>query len=183
MTRILLILLSLVIAGPAAAHSLRVFAKVEGQQVSGYAFFIGGGRPAGVTWVARMGDETLASGKTDGDGTYSFALASPISAAITITVDTGEGHIATTTLAPTRFGPAGAGRFGVPPTPSAGSDPASVAGATAHEVEDAVARQVAPLLERMEAMDARLRFTDILSGVFLILGLAGMSLWVRGRKP
>ena len=49
-------------------------------------------------------------------------------------------------------------------------------------VESAVQRQVEPLLERIEQMDNRLRFTDIMSGIFLIIGLAGIGLWARGRK-
>ena len=38
------------------------------------------------------------------------------------------------------------------------------------------------LLERIEAMDSRLRYTDMMSGLFLIAGLAGMVLWALGRK-
>lgn len=182
MARILLILLSLSIAGPATAHSLRVFARVEGTQVSGYAFFIGGGRPAGATWVARMADAILATGKTDGNGAYSFAAPSTVISTIAITVDTGEGHIATTTLVPARFGPMAEGKPDDAPAPTLDTNPAPAAGATAQQIEAAVERQVAPLLERIETMDARMRFTDVMSGVFLILGLAGMALWARGRR-
>ena len=181
MARILLILLSLSIAGPATAHSLRVFARVEGTQVSGYAFFIGGGRPAGATWVARMADAMLATGKTDGNGAYSFAAPPTVISTIAITVDTGEGHIATTTLVPARFGPIAEGKPDDAPAPTLDTNPAP-SGATAQQVEAAIERQVAPLLERIETMDARMRFTDIMSGVFLILGLAGMALWARGRR-
>ena len=53
---------------------------------------------------------------------------------------------------------------------------------TALLVEAAVQRQVEPLLERIEAMDSRLRYTDMMSGLFLIAGLAGMVLWALGRK-
>jgi nickel transport protein len=31
-------------------------------------------------------------------------------------------------------------------------------------------------------MDDRLRFTDVMSGIFLIVGLAGIALWARGRR-
>lgn len=183
MVRILLILFSLIIASPATAHSLRVFAKVEGAQVSGYAFFIGGGRPAGVTWSAKMAEATLATGKTDADGAYSFAAPAAITSAIAITVDTGEGHMATATLSPERFGPMPASKPGAAATTPTGTGSASGADIVTQRVEVAVERQVAPLLERIEAMDARMRFTDIMSGIFLILGLAGMALWALGRKP
>lgn len=182
MVRTLVILLSLVMAGPAAAHSLRVFAKVDDAQISGYAFFIGGGRPADATWVAKMGDATLVAGRTDANGNYSFAAPTAVTGAITITVDTGEGHIATATLVPERFGPVAASKPSTATPPATETSGAPAAGATAQQVEAAVERQVAPLLERIEAMDAHMRFTDIMSGIFLILGLAGMALWARGRK-
>lgn len=188
MIRVFLVLLSVLIAGPATAHSLRLFAKVAGDTVSGYAFFIGGGRPAGVTWVAKMGAQTVATGKTGQDGDYSFIVPAQVSEGISITVDTGEGHIATTLLNPDRFSIVSAGtatpqvKAAAVGEPTAVAAPALSGDATAKLVEEAVERQVGPLLERIEAMDARLRFTDIMSGIFLILGLAGMALWARGRK-
>ncbi len=48
-------------------------------------------------------------------------------------------------------------------------------------VAEAVQREIAPLEERLEALDSRLRFVNILSGVFLIIGLAGIGLWARAR--
>jgi nickel transport protein len=66
---------------------------------------------------------------------------------------------------------------------ASGEDRAIVAPeASADLVEAAVQRQVAPLLERIEMMDDRLRFTDVMSGIFLIIGLAGIGLWARGRR-
>lgn len=187
MIRVFLVLLSILVAGPAAAHSLRLFAKVEGDKVSGYAFFIGGGRPAGVNWVAKMGEQAVAAGKTGKDGDYSFAAPDAVTGGISITVDTGEGHIATTLLKPDRFSIVGT-TAAAPQVEAATSGEAAVPApalsgdATAKLVEQAVERQVGPLLERIETMDARMRFTDIMSGIFLIVGLAGMALWARGRK-
>ena len=182
MRRVLFLLLGLLIAAPACAHSLRVFARVEGQTVSGYAFFIGGGRPVGAKWSAKMGAASIASGTTAEGGTYSFTAPSPVTDAIAVTVDTGEGHFATVTLGPERFGASPLAVGSAVSAPQALAPAAPDAQATARLVEAAVERQVAPLLERMEAMDARMRFTDILSGLFLIIGLAGMALWARGRR-
>ena len=42
--------------------------------------------------------------------------------------------------------------------------------------------ELKPLMEQIDRMESRLRFTDMVSGVFLILGLAGMGLWARGRR-
>lgn len=179
---VLLLALSLVpiLAGPAVAHALRVFAKVEDGAVAGYGFFVGGGRPQGVAWRARMGEATIAEGKTDSDGGFRFAVPVPVTAEIVVTVDTGEGHMARTSLAPERFGGIAA------PMPEAAPEAAPVApgggAATRAEVEAAVAAQVAPLLERIEAMDARMRLTDLVAGIAFIIGLAGVALWARGRR-
>lgn len=182
MIRLLLpLLLALAFAGPAQAHKLKVFATVEGGDVTGYAFFIGGGRAAGAVWTAKDPAGTaLASGTTDGEGRFGFPAPQPPTDA-TVTVDTREGHIAAATLSASRFG----GGAAVPlppadrPVPTVDAqDDARVAAL----VEAAVQRQVTPLMERIEQMDDRLRLADVMSGIFLILGLAGMALWAKGRR-
>ena len=248
MTRLVISLLFILLANTAQAHSLRLFAKVDDSQVTGYAFFIGGGRPADVKWVAKMNDKEIASGKTNAKGGYNFKVPESVVGDIVITVDTEEGHIATTRLALDRFGPISSQtparvqkekkppitvtklppeRFNKAGPTISGQAPVSLQGggspsttttkpvpehpgrtgptnsqtptrapgeempsspvvpsseATSRMVEDAVQRQVGPLLERIEVMDARMRFTDVMSGVFLIIGLAGIGLWARSRK-
>ncbi|WP_421697100.1 cobalamin biosynthesis protein CbiL [Ancylobacter sp.] len=182
MIRLLLpLLLVLAFAGPAQAHKLKVFATVEGGEVTGYAFFIGGGRPAGAVWTAKDPAGTaLASGTTDGEGRFAFPVPQPPVDA-TVTVDTREGHIAAATLPASRFGGAAA----LAPPPADGPAPAVEAEGEARLaalVEAAVQRQVTPLMERIEQMDDRLRISDVMSGIFLILGLAGMALWAKGRR-
>ena len=183
MIRALLLFIALVMASPAGAHSLRVFAKVTDGQVSGYGFFVGGGRPQGVAWRAEMGGEPFASGRTGAEGGFAFAAPAPVLADVVVTLDTAEGHIAQATLPPARFGaaplpPSPALQTLAPQTAPAATDPPL----PADLVEAAVARQVAPLIERIEQMDARLRLADVMSGVFLIIGLAGIALWARSRK-
>ncbi len=199
MIRFLLLSLLLLpaLAGPAEAHKLKVFATVEGDAVAGYAFFIGSGRAMGTPWTAKDAAGTvIAEGKTDDEGRYRFTPPQPVTSDITVTVDTREGHIAFAVIPPSRFGGfAASGPVATTPPPSsaaASSAPAAnpVQGVSqpvseeriAALVEAAVQRQVEPLLERIEQMDERLRFTDILSGIFLIIGLAGIGLWARGRK-
>lgn len=189
-----LLLISLLLVTPAAAHKLKVFAAVEGDQISGYAFFIGGGRAMETPWVAKQADGTvIAKGNTDSEGRYSLTAPQPVTSDITVTVNTEEGHIAKTVLAASRFGVAENAALAVevaqtdpaasPPAvktaPAASSTASPLAAAL---VEAAVQRQVEPLLERIEQMDDRLRYSDILSGIFLIIGLAGIGLWARGLK-
>src|SRR5690606_18357004 len=54
---VLFLILSVAAASPAAAHKLKVFATVDGDAVTGYAFFVGGGRAAWAPWTARQGQE------------------------------------------------------------------------------------------------------------------------------
>ncbi len=184
MTRLALsIVVSLLSIQPALAHKLKVFATIEGEAVTGYAFFIGGGRARGAKWNAVEGDDTpLGEGRTDAEGRFILVPPQPVTADIRVTIDTEEGHIASATLPVTRFG-------GVAAEPSEAETPtvakkeaAPASEETALLVEAAVQRQVEPLLERIEAMDSRLRYTDMMSGLFLIAGLAGMVLWALGRK-
>lgn len=187
MRLVLAIVLSLLSVQPALAHKLKVFATVEGEAVTGYAFFIGGGRAQGAKWSAVEGEDTaLVEGRTDAEGRFSLVPPQPVTADIRITVDTEEGHIASATLPVTRFGGAAAetpdAATETPATPAGEAAPAPTSDETARLVEQAVQRQVEPLLERIEEMDARLRYTDMLSGLFLIAGLAGMALWALGRK-
>ena len=176
----------LALALPAQAHKLKVFATVEGDRVTGYAFFVGGGRAQGTDWRATGADGTeIATGKTGTDGGYGFVPPQPVPAPLTITVDTHEGHIASATLGPERFGaPApevvASATDAAPPYPGAApQDSAELA----RLVEAAVQRQIVPLQEQIEAMDSRLQITDVLSGLFLILGLGGIVLYLRGRRP
>lgn len=184
-----LLVLALTLAGPAQAHKLKVFATVEAGTIKGYAFFIGGGRAQNTPWIAQDAAGTrITQGDTDDEGRFAFALPPSLHADVTVTVDTHEGHIASATVAATRFGalapePAATTAASLPGT----APPADVSSAMdsrlAALVEVAVQRQVEPLMEQIERMDSRLRFADVLSGLFLILGLAGMVLWARGRRP
>lgn len=184
MTRLILpLILFLSLALPAEAHKLRLFATVEGEDVTGYAFFTGGGRAQGADWQALDArGVAVAQGRTDGEGRYRFTPPDPVTDDILVRVDTHEGHMAEAVVK--------AERFGAPPMTPVMPPAASLAagGRIAAPVPDtkvvelAVQRQIAPLLERIEAMDSRMRITDVLSGLFLIVGLAGIGLYLRGRR-
>jgi nickel transport protein len=182
MIRLLLpLLMALALAGPAEAHRLKVFATVEGTQAKGYAFFIGGGRAEQTPWVAKDATGSqIARGTTDDEGRFAFAVVPPPASDITVTVDTREGHIAFATLPAARFaGGVPSASKAATETPAAAAPPEASIDA---RVEAAVQRQVEPLMEQIDRMESRLRFTDMVSGVFLILGLAGMALWAKGRR-
>lgn len=182
--RLAFLVAALLVAGPAEAHKLKVFAAVEGNAVSGFAFFVGGGRPEGSAWTAKdAAGKQIATGSTDSEGRFAFSLPATIASAVTITVDTHEAHIASATIAADRLGPvAAASSVAAQQQPGPAAAPATPDAAVAALVNAAVQKQVEPLLERIEQMDSRLRFVDMLSGVFLIIGLVGIALWARARR-
>lgn len=196
MIRFLLIALAslALFASPANAHKLKVFATVKGDHIAGYAFFIGGGRAQDTPWIAKDASGTvLAKGTTDQKGAYDFAPPQPVQSDITITVNTQEGHIASALIPAARMGGTNFRRTqaslqvnALQTSPTRQSRSSSPRALPASEldpmIEAAVQRQVEPLLERIEQMDSHMRFTDIISGIFLIIGLAGIGLWVRSRR-
>jgi nickel transport protein len=185
---------------PAAAHRLKVFATVEGGTVSGYAFFIGGGRPGGAQVTFRdAAGRTLGAAVTDAEGAFAFTPSRP--EAVTVVVDAGDGHAAEASLAADRFASAAAATAapgtvdappGAPSGPASGaSAPAVAAGASAAAcdpaalaalVDTAVARQIRPLLEAQAEADGRVRFNDVMGGIGMIVGLAGAALWASARR-
>ena len=176
MRRLAILLLVLALPQAALAHKLRVFAAVEDGAVTGYAFFVGGGRPQDVPWqITDATGAVLAEGRTDDAGVYRWTPPAPQD--LTVTVNAEDGHFASATVTAARFGGQEAPPVAQPETP------AVTAPAPDDEaVAAAVRREMLPLLERIEEMDNRLRFTDVISGVFLIQGAAGGILWLRGRK-
>ena len=201
-------------AGPAAAHRLKLFASVEGATISGYGFFVGGGRPEGVEFLVRDHLGTVVHrGTTDASG--AFAWAAPRPDAYTVAIDSGDGHFAEVTVAADRFAIAPAAT--VPPTsepvtreavaaaanvapsepqavppnaaPTATGKPACVllepdeiARLAEPAVDRAVARQLRPLIEAQVAAEGRLRLNDVMGGVGMIVGLAGLAMWGMSRR-
>lgn len=206
MIRLVFALLALLaVAIPAQAHRLKLFATVEAGNVSGYAFFVGGGRAAGVRLTITDRDgHLLHGGETDADGGFRFAPDRPI--ALVIAVESGDGHIAETSVDAERFGaganppllaaappPAATAATVAPeptPAPAAESPPLDLSSAAeariAALVEAATARAVAaqirPLLEAHAASEGRARFNDIVGGIGMIVGLCGLAAWGFSRR-
>jgi nickel transport protein len=166
-------------ATPAEAHRLRVFATVEDGVIEGYAFFVGGGRPEGAAVRFVRAGAVVHAITTDAEGAFAWRPDEP--GPITIVVDPGGGHTAEVTL--------GAERFGAAPAEDAA--PASDKEATSSDaldpaieaaIEAAVARQIRPLLEAEAAAASRIRFNDVMGGIGMIVGLAGVALWARTRS-
>jgi len=195
----------------AEAHRLKLFVSVEGMTVSGYAFFIGGGRPQEVEYFVKDGaGAEVHRGRTDGEGGFSWVAEKPSD--YVLAVDTGDGHFAEEKIPADRFSPdatsatpssavseptapsppVGAAERvagpGSPPLPSsplacpAPLDPAQLERLTESAVDRAVARQLRPLIEAQNLAEGRLRFNDIMGGIGMIVGLAGLAAWGLSRR-
>lgn len=191
-------------AGVAEAHRLKMFVTVEDGEISGYAFFIGGGRPEGVDFVVKnaAGAEVF-RGKTDDQGNFRWR---PTAAAdYAITVDAGDGHwvedgisadrLAEVAAAPAAT-PASESPAVPPPLPASPStsapapvmacpaplDPAALAKIVEAQVDKAVARQLRPMIEAYDQAEGRVRLNDVMGGVGMIVGLAGAGLWATSRR-
>lgn len=180
-----LILLLVLGVSPAAAHKLRVFAVAEGAVISGHGFLVGGGRANGVVvMLLRAGaadPEAVITADADGKFRFEVARAGPY----VVRIDAGDGHMAEARV--TISDGAGAQAPTATSTPPAATTALSSVAcpdetALRALIATAVAQELRPLAERIEAADARLRFTDIAGGLGMILGLAGLALWARAKR-
>jgi nickel transport protein len=190
-----LILLSL----PAEAHRLKLFATVVDGTISGYGFFVGGGRAGDVDLVVKDGSGAeVRRLKTDDTGSFSFRPEAP--GTYHLVLDAGDGHESEVDIGADRFAEAApAPSPAATPAPVAASPIAAMGAAAAPDAlalkiateitrsvdvatEKAVARQIRPLLEAYEAAEARIRLNDILGGLGWIMGLMGIGAWILSRR-
>ena len=192
------------VVGAAEAHRLKMFVTAVDGEISGYAFFIGGGRPEGVDFVVKDGKGVeVFRGKTDDEGTFRWRP--DVAADYAITVDAGDGHWIEGAVTADRLGRVAPG-LADPPTPAAPPpvssvatgaagpaaepavacpapiDPAALAKIVEAQVDRAVARQLRPLIEAQTTAEGRIRFNDVAGGLGMIAGLAGAGLWATSRR-
>lgn len=168
----------LLLALPAEAHRLKLFAQVTGGTIAGYGFYIGGGRPQGADLVIATPDgKELSRLKTGDDGGFSFTPPAP--GRYHLTLVAGDGHFADLDIS----------TDGMPVSAPAAADaspanalPADLDARIAQSVDAAVARQIRPLLEAYDAAEGRVRFNDLVGGVGWIAGMAGLWAWLRSRR-
>lgn len=187
-------------ATAAEAHRLKLFATVADGVVHGYGFFIGGGRPNEAQLVIRNGKGVeLFRGPAGADGSFSFKPAA--ASDLLLAIDAGDGHVAETRIAASRFPESDA--FDVvgdakaasetqsastkavssdAPSPAVAASRGDLTAMIDRSVDRAVSRQLMPLLEAYAEADGRARFTDVVSGIAFIVGLAGLLLWGRSRR-
>ncbi|MGE4278268.1 MAG: hypothetical protein AB7G62_01695 [Magnetospirillum sp.] len=162
MIRLLAVLALLLVAQPAQAHKLKLFVTQEGAEISGKAYFAGGGAAIGIEGqVLDSQGQTIARLQTDAEGRFRYTP--PSDAPVRIQFESGDGHMAEAAI----------GQISRPPSPSVASDV---------DLETAIARQLTPLKEQLDRMESRARLSDIVGGIGLIIGLFGAYAWVVSRR-
>ena len=176
---------------PAAAHRLKLFLTTETGDITGYAFFVGGGRPEGVeVVVADATGRIVHRGRTDDHG--GFRWRPQTVADHTVSIDTGDGHRVSATVAADRLVGAAGIAPSTPPEPAATAAPSAAPAPPAEpealarlveaRVDAALERRLRPLMEAYDLAESRLRFNDVMGGVGMIVGLAGAAMWASARR-
>lgn len=184
----------LVTATGADAHLLKAFASVEDGAISGFAFFVGGGRPGGAE--VKIVDATgavVARLTTNDEGRFRWVPS--VIQRYTVSVDAGDGHLAEAVIEADRLvggeivrssAEVVSDNGGVGSVQAGGIEPArleqTIQRAVDRAVDRAVERQVRPLLEAYAQAESRVRFNDVVGGIGMIVGLAGIALWFSGRR-
>jgi nickel transport protein len=180
--------LLLLFPGGAAAHSLHVFARVEGNVIRGEAYFRGR-VPARQAKVAVFDPDgrRLAETTTDDEGAFVVAIRRRCDHRIV--VDAGEGHraewIVSAAELPDDLSPAtDVGTLAAEPSPDeSGPPPPPAAGQRDLAAKlDALNRQMVELRKQIDEYEHRTRVRDVLGGLGYILGIAGAAYYVLARR-
>lgn len=176
MKNLLILLAVFLLPLSAMAHKMRVFASNEGDLIKGYVYMSGGARASGVTIEFLKDGKTILSDKTAQDGTFSFKISG--FGDYRIKADGGDGHAAESTvkiLSPEAKG-------SKVPEEVQLKNPSLSSGISNEELKKEIAAQLSPLLEKLEEMEERTRFRDILGGFGWILGITGIFAWFMSKK-
>ncbi|HIJ64324.1 MAG TPA: hypothetical protein HPP77_00115 [Candidatus Hydrogenedentes bacterium] len=192
------------LAAPAQAHKIKIFAAVEGPAVSGYVYFPGGGR-ARDTAIEILDPNGNKIGETKTNDAGEFSFQPRYKCDHVLVCSTPDGHQAQWTVGadelPEELPPLHASQPGADPLPppdatAAPGPPQSEtpgASATPAEIEqavaDAVAKEIAPLRaqvtklrQELERYRGQIRLHDVLGGIGYILGLAGLIAYLHTRR-
>lgn len=168
----------------ALAHNLRVSVYVEGDNLEGEAYFVGGGNPmaTGATVDLMLDNKVISTSKTDDDGFFTFA--SQQANDYLVKVNAGQGHVASYQVSRDEF-PAQTSKptnnISQKESPVSDSNIESIR-LTEAELQTAIAKAIRPLREQLERYEAKTRLHDILGGIGYVFGLFGLLIMFRQWK-
>lgn len=173
MRQALIIALVLLFATNAHAHKVSIYGYVEAGQVRTESYFVDGTKCKACAVSALVNGKPLASGITDQEGMYSFAL--PKGALdIELKLDAGQGHGASYTVELDETAPARS------------MAQLELATLSDNEALRAIVREeLTPLqreVQQLRIASERPGMTQIMGGIGYIIGLAGLAMWLKSRK-
>jgi nickel transport protein len=172
-------LLAAMCASAASAHSLQVFAYVEGGKVKVEAYFRSGAKAQNAdVRVYDASGNLLLSGKTDAEGVFSFDP--PVKADIEIEADAGEGHVS----GRFKISAAELGGGDARPSPN-GAKPQQTEispGADNGGADESSNAQIIRLQKEVRELRDEMRLRDIIGGVGYIFGVAGVAMYILSRR-
>jgi nickel transport protein len=172
------VLLAVPAVGP--AHTLQVFAGVDGPMIDGRAYFAGGHPATGVQIRVLDAEGTVLTVLSpDADGRFRYRSQAPIRQRIV--AESPDGHRAEWVIEAAELLPAFVSSQGQQ-RPDACDGPQTAASIRIAAIEQAVARQLRPLREELAAAQARANLRDVLGGLGWLLGITGLMLWWRSRR-
>jgi nickel transport protein len=174
------------------AHTIHLFATVEGSTITGRAYFPSG--PAKDVPVRAYDLQGALLGETRTDDAGAFTLPVQKHCDHKLVVETEDGHRAEFAVsageltgessAPAEATASPARADAAPQPPQTSATPTAVP--TQDElralVEEAVQKELAPLRQQLAESEARVRLRDVLGGIGYIAGIAGFYLLLRGGR-
>ncbi|MCU7812445.1 MAG: hypothetical protein KZQ77_14640 [Candidatus Thiodiazotropha sp. (ex Notomyrtea botanica)] len=190
----LLIVVFLSFSPSLPAHGLNLFIAVEGDTIRGRVHFGGGhGASDAIITISDSEGNKLADVTPNDNGEFSYIATQQTDHMIV--ADSRDGHVIKRLVEADAlvFNPSQPDSMGEQSV-EAGNESSDLISASEKSVvpdvqeinfrvEQAVARQMRPLREQLLAHDERVWLRDILGGIGYIIGLAGLGLWWRGRRP
>lgn len=191
MVRIFLVVLALgaLLANPAAAHRLSLFAAAIGAEIEGKAYFAGGSAARNIMVHVTDADGTLLGElKTDEAGTFTFTATRRTDHFLA--ADSGDGHVAKFVIGADELphslpgGLENTAQTTPPPDRQQVNPPSGSPGAENldERIEKALARQLHPLREQLAAFEDEIRLRDVIGGIGYIVGFAGLLAWFGARR-
>ncbi|MEW5914323.1 MAG: hypothetical protein AB1814_17350 [Thermodesulfobacteriota bacterium] len=171
----------LALAGPAQAHRIDVYAYFNGAQLQGEGAY-SDGSPADGADITVLGADGKVLGRTKSTPEGSFSL-TPAQGRppLKVVINDGGGHRAEFVLEGAPPKAAAAPADPVAPQPAKATAPASF---SQEELALLLRRELGPIKAELVRLANRQRVSpgEVVGGLGWIVGLAGLILWLRGRK-
>lgn len=183
----LLALLLVLVPAWALAHSMYVFAYIDGGLIKGEGAYGDGSPAAGaVVEVHDSKGKLIGRSKTSAEGRFSLPLQAG-SPPFEVEIKDGGGHASSSTFGPEQAAQAGAPAVQPvqPPAPGPGPQAGPAIPAGREDLARLLRRELEPVKAQLARLAAQKAIgpSEVVGGLGWIVGLVGLALWFKSRKP